>query len=41
MYLNRVNDMKIMYDTCILKIKLNANNTIPMTTTINGNATYC
>ena len=31
--------MKIMYDTCILKIKLNANNTIPMTTTINGNAT--
>ena len=24
MYLNRVNDMKIMDDTCILKIKLNA-----------------
>ena len=22
MYLNRVNDMKRMYDTCVLKIKL-------------------
>ena len=40
MYLNRVNDMKRMYDTCIMKIKLNDNNTIQMTTIINGNATH-
>ena len=37
MYLNRVNDM--MYDTCTLKIKINVNNTIAMTTIQNGNAT--
>ena len=36
-YLNKVNDMKRMYDT--FKMKINANNTIQMTTIKNGDAT--
>ena len=39
LYLNRVNDMTRMYDTCILKKTLNYNNTIRITNIMNGNAT--